>query len=80
MLQCRKDTENKIGDEGGIMSYRPKDWKNPHRLELSKPCLNKELPEEWQMEPRYSAYEAGADAMLEALINDRPLITPEQMR
>lgn len=47
--------------------HRPEGWKNPHKLNLDKPCLNKELPEAWNIEPAYSVFEAGADAMLEGL-------------
>ena len=44
--------------------YRPKDWE-------------KDFGEGF---PKYEAYEAGADAMLEALKRDSPLMTPEQMK
>lgn len=46
------------------MAWRPIDWKNPHKLHLDKPCLNKELPEIWNIEPAYSGFEAGANAIL----------------
>lgn len=39
------------------MSYRPRDWKNPHNTDDSKVCCF--MPQE--------AYEAGGDAMLEGL-------------
>lgn len=47
--------------------HRPEGWKNPHKLNLDKPCLNKELPEAWNIEPAYSVFEAGADAYEEGL-------------
>jgi len=49
------------------MSYRPDGWKNPHQLNLDKPCFQKKLPEIWNMEPQYSDFEAGADAMLKGI-------------
>ncbi len=41
--------------------YRPKDWKNPHSI------LPEYMEQEYPVLPEWSAYEAGADAMLEGL-------------
>ena len=44
--------------------WRPENWRNPHQLNLDEPFFQKELPEVWNIEPGYSAFETGADAML----------------
>lgn len=48
------------------MNYRPEGWKNPHR----KGSVHK--PEDTYARMIYLAYEAGADAMYEAIMKVRP--------
>ena len=64
------------------MSWRSKDWKNPYRDMFGKGELT--LKEDYETNQHY-AYEAGADAMLEALlvrakrIQDSPVLIQEHL-
>jgi len=53
--------------------WRPKEWGNPNE-EYHNVC---DVPTVQDAE--YEAYEAGADAMLEALKKDKHIMTPAQM-
>lgn len=67
------------------MSWRPRDWGNPVCSELTR---SKRLwsrwenltPEELKEDAEYCAYEAGADAILEALIAKATFMSPSQMK
>ena len=59
-------------------NWRPEGWKNPHKLNLDKPFSNKGLPEIWNIEPQYSDFEAGADALLNYFLS-RGIVSVDEL-
>lgn len=60
------------------MNYRPPDWKNPYSEKKGKPFYKQGVNYDEAISWMGEAYEAGADALLDALRRQHPIYVSEE--